>query len=115
MTGNEKQVIIVGSGPSGAAAAHVLATRGVQVTVIDAGQAMPRGLLIRAFGRTVFKAGGGQLVPTPIAATGDPTAIWFSALAPGGLSNHWTGAHHAMYRGCHGDDNDVLQACTGES
>lgn len=92
MTSDENRVIVVGSGPSGAAAAHTLASRGIPVTVIEAGQSMPRGLLLRAFGRTVFKVGRGSLERPHIVSSGDPTAVWYSTISPGGLSNYWTGA-----------------------
>ena len=85
-------VVVIGTGPSGAVAAAVLAEQGRRVTVIDSGnEGTPTGLLIRAMGRTIFRKGpGGERRSPFVSAEGDAT--WFHSLIAGGLSNYWTGA-----------------------
>ena len=49
------RAIVIGSGPSGAAAALTLLERGIPVTMLESGQAFPPGLIVRAFGRNLFR------------------------------------------------------------
>jgi len=85
------RVIVVGSGPAGAAAAVFLARAGADVLVLEAGaERLARGLTVRAGGFTVFKRSR-VLKPRPgVVASADPNAEYFEDLAPGGLSNHWS-------------------------
>jgi choline dehydrogenase-like flavoprotein len=86
-------VIVIGSGPCGAAAAARLTRRGVPVLLLDAGLRAPTGLLVRAAGHTIVRRKGwaeyseGRQDP---AST--PDVEWYSSLSLGGLSNYWTGA-----------------------
>ena len=52
----DDRVIVVGSGPCGAAAAMRLVERGVPVLMLDAGLRAPGGQLLRVAGRTRFSA-----------------------------------------------------------
>ncbi|HEY1279797.1 MAG TPA: GMC family oxidoreductase [Acidimicrobiales bacterium] len=88
-----QRVVVIGSGPAGAMAAHRLVRRGIPTTVLESGTAYPRGLLLRAAGRNLFRLGDRLPPPTEeFVPTGDPAATWTFNLAPGGLSNQWTGA-----------------------
>ena len=90
---DDRRVVVIGSGPAGAMAAHQLLERDVPVTMLESGTARPSGVLVRAAGRNLFRR-----VP-PIAAppkdyvaVDDPATTWACGLQPGGLSNQWTGA-----------------------
>jgi choline dehydrogenase-like flavoprotein len=74
-------------------AALSLVRRGMKTTLLESGTKAPRGLLVRAAGRNVFRLGD-ALEPTTgsYVATGDPATTWTFNLSPGGLSNQWTGA-----------------------
>jgi choline dehydrogenase-like flavoprotein len=88
-----RRVVVIGSGPSGAMAARELVRNGIPTTMLESGTKPPSGLLVRAAGRNVYRRGdpvepsAGAFVPT-----GDPATMWTFNLAPGGLSNQWTGA-----------------------
>ncbi|MBV9357798.1 MAG: GMC family oxidoreductase [Chloroflexi bacterium] len=86
------RVIVIGSGPSGAAAALSLIERGVSVTMVESGRTYPTGLVVRAFGRNLFRSWAADAERYRFTASGDPATEWQSALTPGGLSNYWTGA-----------------------
>jgi choline dehydrogenase-like flavoprotein len=88
-----RRVVVIGSGPAGAVAARRLVAAGLPTVLLESGTKMPSGLLVRAAGRNVFR------LPDPVAAStdafvaaGDPATSWTFNLAPGGLSNQWTGA-----------------------
>jgi choline dehydrogenase-like flavoprotein len=91
MTDNQR-VIVIGSGPTGATAALMLLERGIPVTLLESGQAFEPGLLVRAFGRNLFRKWAANDDQYAYVASGDPDTQWQSALTPGGLSNYWTGA-----------------------
>jgi choline dehydrogenase-like flavoprotein len=86
-------VVVIGSGPCGAAAAARLVDRGADVVLLDAGLRAPRGLIVRAGGHTVMRRKGwsdyshDRLDP----ASGEGVE-WYSSLSLGGLSNYWTAA-----------------------
>jgi choline dehydrogenase-like flavoprotein len=88
---NDDTVVVIGSGPAGAAATLMLVNAGVKVTLLEAG--LPHsahGLTVRLRGYTVAKVCRGlRRLPDGIRVTGDPTTQLFEDLAPGGLSNHW--------------------------
>lgn len=87
------RVVVVGSGPSGAMAAHELTSSGVGVTMLEAGLRPPSGLIVKAAGHTLVRwRSQTQLLDDRHVALGDPETEWFSALSPGGLSNYWTAA-----------------------
>ena len=50
-----RTVIVIGSGPSGAVAAHELVRRGIQVVMLESGCGHPGGALIRVMGRTLYR------------------------------------------------------------
>lgn len=91
---SNRHVIIIGSGPSGAMAAHELIQQGIPVIMLESGHGQPKGLLIRLKGQNVFRwkpydtvANAQQHV-----ASGDPATEWAYNLALGGFSGQWTGA-----------------------
>jgi choline dehydrogenase-like flavoprotein len=88
---DESRVVVIGSGPAGAAAARELTQSGIAVTMLESGSASPAGLLVRSGGRNLYR-----IVPPLEEAnhsiSGDPRTQCFAKLAPGGLSNNWTGA-----------------------
>src|SRR5579859_6871809 len=52
---DSRRVVVVGSGPTGAMAATVLIRQGIPVTLLESGQALPSGWLVRAGGRTLYR------------------------------------------------------------
>src|SRR5690242_19638402 len=52
---DDRRVVIIGSGPAGAMAALTLVHHGIPVTMLESGEAMPRGLLVRAAGRNLVR------------------------------------------------------------
>jgi choline dehydrogenase-like flavoprotein len=89
---NHCQVVVIGSGPAGATAARELVQQGIPVTMLEAGSGFQKGLLLRSGGKNLFRRTpplreeGGHTV------SGDPRTLCYVKLAPGGLSNNWTGA-----------------------
>lgn len=89
----ECEVVVVGSGPSGAMAAEQLVRAGVSVTMLESGLRPPHGVIVRAAGRTVFRWRSMEALSSDRhIATGDPLTEFWSSLSPGGLSNYWTAA-----------------------
>jgi choline dehydrogenase-like flavoprotein len=89
---DDRRVIVVGSGPAGAAATLLLTRAGVDVTVLEAGPARTaRGLTARVAGMTIARVHR-PLAPRTegVVATGDPAAVLYEDLSPGGLTNHWS-------------------------
>lgn len=87
-----KRVIVVGSGPTGAAAARRLVERGVRVIMVEAGSAPPRGLVVRAAGNVLLRRFPSRGMSVEDLPTADRGAIWYRADRAGGLSNFWTSA-----------------------
>jgi choline dehydrogenase-like flavoprotein len=85
-------VIVVGSGPPGAAAALRLIHAGVDVTLLEAGLGhRALGLTMRIRGVTVARLHRGLGTRTSdVVVSGDPDAIVYEDIAPGGLTNHWS-------------------------
>jgi len=89
---DERQVIVIGSGPAGAAAARELVQNGIRVTMLESGQEFEKGWLLRLGGMNLFRVtpplpqDGGHSI------SGDPRTLCYVKHAPGGLSNNWTGA-----------------------
>jgi choline dehydrogenase-like flavoprotein len=72
--------------------ALTLVNRGIPVTMLESGQAMPRGMLVRVAGRNLVRKRPRISDPKRHVASGDPSAAWYHALCPGGMSSHWAGA-----------------------
>jgi choline dehydrogenase-like flavoprotein len=89
---DDRRVIVVGSGPAGAIAAMSLADAGIQVTLLEAGpERFARGLTARLAGLTVARLHRDLALRSEgVVATGDPRAVLYEDLAPGGLTNHWS-------------------------
>src|SRR5688572_744715 len=89
---SDETVVVIGSGPAGAAAVVQLTVAGVKVTLVEAGlpneaRGLParlRGLTVRRVHRPLRARTGGRTI------TGDPATILYEDLAPGGLTNHWS-------------------------
>lgn len=89
----EEPVVVIGSGPSGAVAAHRLVERGLPVVLLDAGPAAPSGVVIRAAGNTLYRRMGWSHYETDRLASEPPSkVVWYSSRSHGGLSNFWTAA-----------------------
>jgi choline dehydrogenase-like flavoprotein len=87
----ENRVVVIGSGPPGAAAALFLARAGLSVLLLEAGlEQGARGLTFRVQGVTLAKRKGTLRQRDGVRRTGSPNAQLFEELAPGGLSNHWS-------------------------
>ncbi|MEM9777998.1 MAG: GMC family oxidoreductase [Chloroflexota bacterium] len=94
---NSRRVIVIGSGPAGAATAWKLIKNGIPVTMLDSGFHYPSGLLLRMGGVNLFRRTGtegyvddeDEYIPED---GGDPEICWWTNHNPGGLSNQWTGA-----------------------
>jgi choline dehydrogenase-like flavoprotein len=85
-------VVVIGSGPSGAMAAHELVPQGLRGPRLEAGSADPSGFLLRAAGRNLFRRTPELNQESHYVSTGHPGTSWYRTLEPGGLSNQWTGA-----------------------
>jgi len=87
----DKRVVVIGSGPPGAAAAVFLSRAGLDVLVLEAGdERASRGLTFRVRGVTLAKRKGELGQREGLVRSGDPGAQMFEEIAPGGLSNHWS-------------------------
>ena len=88
----DRRVIVIGSGPAGAMAAHELVRSGIPVTMLESGTRLQRGFLVRLMGKSVYRRVPPLEHGTQHVSTGDPKTDWYFNLSPGGLSNQWTGA-----------------------
>ena len=90
---DDDRVVVIGSGPTGAAAAARLAATGLRVTMLDAGTHAPRGVLVKLAGKTVFRlASQTELAHDRLDGADSGDVEWVSSLSLGGLSNYWTAA-----------------------
>jgi choline dehydrogenase-like flavoprotein len=81
---------VIGTGPAGAAAAVFLNRAGIEPLVLEAGPRQALGFLLRVRGFTLGKQQPSLRLRDDVTRTGDPSAELYEALAPGGLSNHWS-------------------------
>lgn len=88
-------VIVVGSGPTGVAAAWQLVSRGVSVVMLDPGAGPMRGLQLRWRGHDLWHSSvPGQWLQEHyphFENHGDPQARWVRLQAAGGMANVWGG------------------------
>jgi len=89
---DERQVVVIGSGPAGAVAARKLAQNGILVTMLEAGSGFQRGLLVRFGGKNLYRRTPSLQEEAQHTVSGDPRTQYWTKFAPGGLSNNWTGA-----------------------
>jgi choline dehydrogenase-like flavoprotein len=88
---DDRRVIVIGSGPSGAMMAHELVRRGIPVTMLESGLELQKGLLVRIMGKNLFRrVPGAEKHTSPGPRQTAP--VWWQNLSPGGLTNQWTGA-----------------------
>jgi choline dehydrogenase-like flavoprotein len=89
---DERQVLVIGSGPAGAAAARELCQNGISVTMLEAGSGFQHGLLVRLGGKNFYRRTPPLREEAEYSVSGDPRTQCYAKFAPGGLSNNWTGA-----------------------
>src|ERR1700730_8881933 len=89
---DDRRVVIIGSGPSGAMAAYELVRKGIPVTVLETGEDIQRGTLVRRGGRHLYRHPPPMPTTTGFVVTGDPQTNLEYNYALGGLSNQWTAA-----------------------
>jgi choline dehydrogenase-like flavoprotein len=73
-------------------AAHTLVRNGIPVTLLESGVGFQGGLLVRMMGHNLYRRVPPMEHGTRHVSTADPQTDWYFNLAPGGLSNQWTGA-----------------------
>jgi choline dehydrogenase-like flavoprotein len=89
----DRRVLVIGSGPAGAMMAHQLVSRGVPVTMLEAGLTPPTGLLLRIADRNlVRKIPPAEVLSDESAPAPERSAVWIRHMSHGGLTNQWTGA-----------------------
>lgn len=89
---DDSRVLVIGSGPSGAMAALTLTQQGIPVTLLESGQRVPQGALVRAMGRTLYRKWPTFPNEWLQFVADDPPVMWQHGFVPGGMSNFWTGA-----------------------
>src|ERR1700722_1629054 len=89
---DEDRVVVIGSGPAGAAATLLLTRAGIDVTLLEAGLAdAARGLTVRVGGWTVVRMHRPlEQRSEGVTVTGDPGTVLYEDISPGGLTNHWS-------------------------
>lgn len=87
-----RQVVVIGSGPAGAAAARELLQNGISVTMLESGLGFQPGILLRLGGQNYFRRTPSLGQEAGHLVSGDPRTLCYAKHAPGGLSNNWTGA-----------------------
>lgn len=89
---DDRHVIVIGSGHSGATAALALLEQGIPVTMLESGNNRPDGgLLIRMLGMNIYRRKPELEVKHQPGPEGQNTML-HQALAIGGLSHNWAGA-----------------------
>jgi choline dehydrogenase-like flavoprotein len=90
---SDRTVVVIGSGPPGAAAAWFLSRAGMDVTVIEAGsEHAAGGVTLRVLGMTLAnrKRRELKLRQDAIRFSDAAQTELYEELSPGGLSNHWS-------------------------
>lgn len=83
-------VVVIGSGPAGAAAASVLVSAGVSTMLLEYGARDARvGMTFRLRGLTLAKLRRPLVARGDVDNRGDEGLMLLEELGPGGLSNHW--------------------------
>src|SRR4051794_16146706 len=86
-------VVVIGTGPTGAMAASALVGRGLDVLVLDAGADAPGGVVVRAAGNTLYRRmAWADYQSDGLAPGSTPGVEWYASHSLGGLSNYWTAA-----------------------
>jgi choline dehydrogenase-like flavoprotein len=89
----EPDVVVIGTGPTGAMAASALVGRGLDVLVLDAGRDAPGGIVVRAAGNTLYRRmAWADYESDGLAPGSGPGVEWYASHSLGGLSNYWTAA-----------------------
>ena len=89
----EADVVVIGTGPTGAMATEALISRGLDVLVLEAGRDAPGGLVVRAAGNTVYRRmAWSEYESEGLDPSSDPGVMWYASHSLGGLSNYWTAA-----------------------
>jgi choline dehydrogenase-like flavoprotein len=106
---SKDSVVVIGSGPPGAAATRLLTDAGVTVTLLEAGlPSAARGLTVRLGGLTVARLHRTlKERSNEIQVTGDSGTLLYEDVSPGGLTNHWS---CAVPRFSHDDFEDAKRA-----
>jgi len=89
---DDRRVVVIGSGPAGAMAAYELVRKGIPVTMLETGEEVLPGLLIRVAGRNFYRRLPPLTKSSGFVVTGDPQTNLEYNYTLGGLSNQWTGA-----------------------
>jgi choline dehydrogenase-like flavoprotein len=89
---DNRRVVVIGSGPAGAMAAYELVRKGIPVTMLETGEDIQHGTLVRLAGRNLFRRLPPMTKAEGFVVTGDPETNLEYNYALGGLSNQWTGA-----------------------
>ena len=89
---DNRRVVVIGSGPAGAMAALQLIRKGIPVTLLETGDDIQHGALLRIGGRNFFRRLPPMRTATGFVLTGAPETNIDYTYALGGLSNQWTGA-----------------------
>ncbi len=89
---DDRHVIVIGSGHSGATSALALLRQGIPVTMLETTESRPPGgILVRAMGMNLYRRKP-KLEEKHIAGTGGQDMMVHEASGIGGLSNNWAGA-----------------------
>src|SRR5262249_26134629 len=89
---DDRRVVVIGSGPAGAMAGYELVRNGIPVVLLETGENIQRGTLVRFAGRNLYRRLPPMTKPAGFVVTGDPQTNLEYNYALGGLSNQWTGA-----------------------
>ena len=89
---DERHVIVIGSGHSGAMSALALLQQGIPVTMLESGEGRPDGgLLVRMMGMNIYRRKP-ELEPQHRVGEDNQELLWHQTFALGGLSHNWAGA-----------------------